>query len=65
MNPYRMLPIYGPNIIKTYSGRYIYEEPPHVYAIAEDAYRSLLNEGKNQCIIIRYEFIFFENNKNK
>jgi myosin-1 len=48
-----MLPIYGPNIVKTYQGRYIYEEAPHVYAIAEDAYRSLLNEGQNQCVIIR------------
>jgi hypothetical protein len=34
--------------------RYIFEEPPHVYAIAEDAYRSLLTEGVNQCIIIRH-----------
>jgi hypothetical protein len=59
VNPYRMLPIYGPSVIKNYCGRYIYEESPHVYAIAEDAYRSLLNEGKNQCIIIRFLFLFF------
>jgi len=48
-----MLPIYGQQTVKMYQGRYIYEEPPHVFAIAEDAYRSLLNEGQNQCIIIR------------
>ena len=54
VNPYRMIPgMYGPKVIKSYCGRYFYEEPPHVYAIAEDAYRSLLNEGINQCIIIR------------
>eukprot|EP01094_Clydonella_sp_ATCC50884_P004683 TRINITY_DN13717_c0_g1_i1.p1 TRINITY_DN13717_c0_g1~~TRINITY_DN13717_c0_g1_i1.p1 ORF type:complete len:1028 (+),score=338.91 TRINITY_DN13717_c0_g1_i1:131-3085(+) len=56
VNPYRMIPgMYGPKVIKSYCGRYFYEEPPHVYAIAEDAYRSLLNEGINQCIIISGE----------
>jgi len=55
VNPYRMLPIYGAAIIKSYQGRYIYEEPPHVYAIAEDTYKALLNEGQNQCVIISGE----------
>ncbi|ELR11773.1 myosin IF, putative [Acanthamoeba castellanii str. Neff] len=47
INPYQQLPVYGPNVIKSYQDRYIFEEPPHVYAIAEDAYRSLLTEGVN------------------
>eukprot|EP00029_Vermamoeba_vermiformis_P011292 TRINITY_DN616_c1_g2_i1.p1 TRINITY_DN616_c1_g2~~TRINITY_DN616_c1_g2_i1.p1 ORF type:complete len:1008 (-),score=401.27 TRINITY_DN616_c1_g2_i1:84-3056(-) len=56
VNPYRVIPnLYGKNVVKNYQGRYIYEEAPHVYAIAEDAYRSLLNEGQNQCIIITGE----------
>lgn len=56
VNPYRIIPkLYGPSVIRNYQGRYIYEEAPHVYAIAEDAYRSLLNEGQNQCIIITGE----------
>jgi myosin-1 len=41
-------------VIKNYQGRYFFEEPPHVYAIAENAYHSLLNTGINQCIIITY-----------
>jgi myosin heavy subunit len=36
-------------------GRYYFEEPPHVYAIAEDSYHSLLTEGINQAIIITGE----------
>eukprot|EP00005_Dracoamoeba_jomungandri_P003003 CAMPEP_0174260130 /NCGR_PEP_ID=MMETSP0439-20130205/8860_1 /TAXON_ID=0 /ORGANISM="Stereomyxa ramosa, Strain Chinc5" /LENGTH=1002 /DNA_ID=CAMNT_0015344305 /DNA_START=46 /DNA_END=3054 /DNA_ORIENTATION=- len=55
VNPYRMLPIYGNDTIKSYSGRYIFEEPPHVYSIAEHSYHSLLTEGINQCIIISGE----------
>eukprot|EP01087_Luapelamoeba_hula_P014225 TRINITY_DN4133_c0_g1_i1.p1 TRINITY_DN4133_c0_g1~~TRINITY_DN4133_c0_g1_i1.p1 ORF type:complete len:1005 (-),score=195.32 TRINITY_DN4133_c0_g1_i1:88-3102(-) len=55
INPYQQLPIYSREAIKSYSGRYIFEEPPHVFAIAEDAYRSLLAEGVNQCIIISGE----------
>jgi myosin-1 len=55
VNPYQQLPIYGPNVVKTYQDRYIFEEPPHVYAIAEDAYHSLLTEGVNQTIIISGE----------
>jgi myosin-1 len=31
------------------------ELPPHIYAIAEEAYRTMLNERHNQCIIISGE----------
>jgi len=55
VNPYQQLPIYGPTVIKSYQDRYIFEEPPHVYAIAEHAYHSLLSEGINQAIIISGE----------
>jgi len=56
VNPYRQIPtLYGPSVIKNYQNRYFFEEPPHVYAIAEHAYHSLLTEGINQCIIITGE----------
>ncbi|PRP86414.1 hypothetical protein PROFUN_05333 [Planoprotostelium fungivorum] len=56
VNPYRTIPnLYGKNIIKNYQGRYFFEEPPHVYAIAESAYHSLMSEGLNQCVIITGE----------
>eukprot|EP00033_Pygsuia_biforma_P003207 GCRY01003518.1.p1 GENE.GCRY01003518.1~~GCRY01003518.1.p1 ORF type:complete len:242 (-),score=43.45 GCRY01003518.1:22-747(-) len=55
VNPYQSLNCYGKAEIKKYMNRYIYENPPHIYAIAEEAYYSLLNEGENQCIIISGE----------
>ena len=30
-----------------------YENPPHVYGLAEDTYRALCTEGEDQCVIIR------------
>ena len=32
----------------------IYENPPHVYALADNMYRNMLIDGENQCVIIRY-----------
>lgn len=37
-----------------YIGRARIELPPHVFAVAESAYRSMVNEKENQCVIIRY-----------
>lgn len=33
----------------------IYENPPHVYALTDDAYRNMLIEYENQCVIISGE----------
>jgi myosin-1 len=35
--------------------RYIYENPPHVFALAEDTYKQLLTDHQNQCVIISGE----------
>eukprot|EP00298_Acanthocystis_sp_HF-20_P012732 c20027_g2_i2.p1 GENE.c20027_g2_i2~~c20027_g2_i2.p1 ORF type:complete len:1422 (+),score=671.93 c20027_g2_i2:33-4298(+) len=55
VNPFKALPIYTDKFIETYCGKYPYELPPHVYALAEDAYRSMLSEEHSQCIIISGE----------
>jgi myosin-5 len=46
INPYARLPLYGPEIITQYATAPI-DEPlvPHVFAIAEKAYRSLFRDG--------------------
>ena len=37
-----------------YVGRSRIELPPHVFAVAEAAYRAMRSEKENQCVIIRY-----------
>ncbi|PSN42844.1 Unconventional myosin-Ie [Blattella germanica] len=46
------------NLKKRYMDDYIfapYENPPHVYALADDMYRNLLIDSENQCVIISGE----------
>lgn len=30
-----------------------YENPPHIYALADNMYRNMMIDGENQCVIIR------------
>eukprot|EP00457_Paulinella_chromatophora_P000941 gb/GEZN01000943.1/.p1 GENE.gb/GEZN01000943.1/~~gb/GEZN01000943.1/.p1 ORF type:complete len:1030 (+),score=139.44 gb/GEZN01000943.1/:99-3188(+) len=56
MNPFKSIAgLYSPLQISKYRGRYIYENPPHVYALAEETYRALLTEFSDQCVIISGE----------
>lgn len=41
--------------LKDYRGKYRYELPPHVYALADDMYRTMLSESEDQCVIISYD----------
>ena len=42
VNPYKRLPIYTEKIIDLYKGKKRHEVPPHVFAITDSAYRSML-----------------------
>ena len=42
LNPYEDLPLYGPDIIAAYSGRPMGEMDPHIFAVAEDAFRKMV-----------------------
>uniref|UniRef100_A0AAR2J6X1 Methyl-CpG binding domain protein 3b n=1 Tax=Pygocentrus nattereri TaxID=42514 RepID=A0AAR2J6X1_PYGNA len=56
LNPYEELPIYGEEVIDAYSGQDMAEMDPHIFSLAEDAYRTMIRSGeKNQSIIISGE----------
>lgn len=52
MNPYQELPLYGPEAIARYQGRELYERPPHLYAVANAAYRAMKRRSRDTCIVI-------------
>uniref|UniRef100_A0AC35UHW0 Myosin motor domain-containing protein n=1 Tax=Rhabditophanes sp. KR3021 TaxID=114890 RepID=A0AC35UHW0_9BILA len=51
VNPYKRLPIYSETLIDTYKGRKRNLMPPHIFAIADTAYRSMLSEHEDQSIL--------------
>ncbi|NXI38269.1 MYO1G protein, partial [Galbula dea] len=55
VNPYRALPLYGPAVIERYRGRELYERPPHLYALADAAYKAMKRRAKDTCIVISGE----------
>ena len=52
MNPYRKLPIYSQEYIQSYRGRRRGELPPHIYAVADQAYHDMVHGGGDQSILI-------------
>ncbi|XP_063174124.1 unconventional myosin-Ib isoform X3 [Candoia aspera] len=55
VNPYRLLPIYSAEKVEEYRNRNFYELRPHIFALSDEAYRSLRDQDKDQCILITGE----------
>ncbi|NP_001094160.1 myosin-14 isoform X1 [Rattus norvegicus] len=51
INPYKQLPIYTEAIVEMYRGKKRHEVPPHIYAVTEGAYRSMLQDREDQSIL--------------
>lgn len=41
INPYEQLPIYGQDVIYAYSGQNMGDMDPHIFAVAEEAYKQM------------------------
>ncbi|XP_056374744.1 unconventional myosin-Ig [Hyla sarda] len=55
VNPYKNMDLYGKEMIEYYRGRELYERPPHLYAIADAAYKAMKRRAKDTCIVISGE----------
>eukprot|EP00002_Diphylleia_rotans_P018350 TRINITY_DN3556_c0_g2_i3.p1 TRINITY_DN3556_c0_g2~~TRINITY_DN3556_c0_g2_i3.p1 ORF type:complete len:1976 (-),score=412.77 TRINITY_DN3556_c0_g2_i3:1002-6929(-) len=55
VNPYKPLPIYSNEHVRQYFGRHLGSQPPHVFAIADRAYRNLKTDKCSQSILISGE----------
>ncbi|XP_028317611.1 unconventional myosin-Ig isoform X4 [Gouania willdenowi] len=55
VNPYRQMDIYGKDSIEAYRGRELHENPPHLYAVSDAAYKDMKRRAKDTCIVISGE----------
>ena len=55
VNPFRMLPIYTPEVLDSYKEGVVRDMPPHIFAIADNAYKNMLGDVKDQAVVISGE----------
>ncbi|CAJ0577693.1 unnamed protein product, partial [Mesorhabditis spiculigera] len=51
INPYKNLPIYTDAIVEKFKGKKRRDAPPHIYAVADAAYRNMLSDKEDQSIL--------------
>ena len=47
INPYDQLQIYGEEVINAYSGQNMGDMDPHIFAVAEEAYKQMARSDPN------------------
>ncbi|XP_056374114.1 unconventional myosin-IXb isoform X3 [Hyla sarda] len=55
INPFKFLPIYNPKYVKMYDNHNLGKLEPHIFAIADVSYHTMLKKRVNQCIVISGE----------
>ncbi|XP_075681423.1 unconventional myosin-IXb isoform X2 [Rhinoderma darwinii] len=55
INPFKFLPIYNPKYVKMYDNHQLGKLEPHIFAIADVSYHTMLKKRVNQCIVISGE----------
>lgn len=55
LNPYRTINLYDNEHINKYKDRELFENPPHIFAIADAAHREMKQQRRDTCIVISGE----------
>ncbi|XP_051940533.1 unconventional myosin-XV [Hippocampus zosterae] len=55
LNPYKLLNIYGTDMVLQYEGHGLSDNPPHLFALANLSYTNMMDAKDNQCIVISGE----------
>uniref|UniRef100_A0A8C9VVM4 Osteoclast-stimulating factor 1 n=1 Tax=Scleropages formosus TaxID=113540 RepID=A0A8C9VVM4_SCLFO len=55
VNPFKQMPYFGESEVEMYQGAAQYENPPHIYALADNMYRNMMIDCESQCVIISGE----------
>jgi len=55
VNPFKAMSYFTEKEVEMYQGAATYENPPHVYALADNMYRNMTIDNENQCVIISGE----------
>ncbi|XP_012883976.1 PREDICTED: myosin-15 [Dipodomys ordii] len=55
INPYKWLPVYQKDVVAAYKGKRPSEVPPHIFAVAENAFQEMLHNRENQSLLFTGE----------
>ncbi|XP_013996630.2 unconventional myosin-IXb isoform X2 [Salmo salar] len=55
INPFKFLPIYNPKYVKMYNNQPLGKLSPHIFAVADVVFHTMLKKQENQCVVISGE----------
>lgn len=55
VNPFKQMPYFGDKEVDMYQGAAPYENPPHIFGVADNMFRNLIVDNESQCVIISGE----------
>ncbi|XP_014647754.1 PREDICTED: myosin-15 [Ceratotherium simum simum] len=55
INPYKWLPVYQQEVVAAYKGKRRSQAPPHIFAVADNAFQAMLHNRENQSVLFTGE----------